>query len=168
MINRVGLMNVTRRKIVFSVILLAAIGAILLVWSELRERMYDLHYTPKASQMTFEFKTPTQVPFAEMKVTDFTVGEDQREAEMSLLNADINMMDIRISSSKPEYEADKIERVEIGQDMYGDFIPNDAGRRILTWKDDLYYEMIYYPKLTPREVSKTQLIQMAESFKKMD
>ncbi|WP_406686470.1 hypothetical protein [Rossellomorea vietnamensis] len=114
--------------------------------------------------MTFNFKTPTQVPFAEMKVTNFSVGEDQQEAEMSLLNADINMMDIRISSSKPDYEADKIERVKIGQDMYGDFISDDSGRRILTWKDDLYYEVTYYPKLTPKEVSKTQLIQMAESF----
>lgn len=28
----------------------------------------------------------------------------------------------------------------------------------------MYYEVIYYPKLTPKEVSKTQLIQMAESF----
>ncbi|PFA69724.1 hypothetical protein CN378_02850 [Bacillus sp. AFS015802] len=156
-------MNVTKRKIIFSVILLAAIGAIILVWSEFRERMYDLYYTPKASQMTFEFKTPTQVPFAEMKVNDFSVGEDQQEAEMSL-NADINMMDIRISSSKPEYEADKVERVKIGHDTFGDFIPNNSGRRILAWKDDMYYEIIYYPKVTPKEVSKIQLIQMAESF----
>ncbi|PRX75966.1 hypothetical protein B0G93_111100 [Bacillus sp. V-88] len=164
MINSIGFLNVTKRKRLYSVIVVASILTILFIWSELRDRMYDLHYTPKASQMTFEFKTPTQVPFAEMKVTGFTVGEDQREAEMSLLNADINMMDIRISSSKPEYEADKIERVKIGHDIYGDFIPDIAGRRVLSWKDDLYYEVTYYPKLTPKEVSKTQLIQMAESF----
>ncbi|MCR8848220.1 hypothetical protein NQ095_07385 [Rossellomorea sp. SC111] len=164
MINKIGLLNVTKRKIIVSVILLASIGAIMFVWSELRGRMYDLDYTPKASQMSFEFKTPTKVPFSEMKVTDFSVGEVQQEAEISLLNADINMMDIRISSSKPEYEADKIERVKIGHDMYGDFISDDSGRRILAWKDVKYYELIYYPKLSPKEVSKTQLIQMAESF----
>ncbi|KPL57957.1 hypothetical protein [Rossellomorea vietnamensis] len=164
MINRIGLLNATKRKIIFTAILFASIITIIFVWSELRGRMYDLHYTPKASQMTFEFKTPTQVPFAEMKVTDFSVGGDQQEAEMSLLNADINMMDIRISSSKPEYAKDKIERVKIGSDFYGEFIPNDSGRRVLTWKDEMYYEVIYYPKLTPNEVSKTQLIQMAESF----
>lgn len=164
MINSIGFLNVTKRKRLYSVILVASILTILIIWSEPRDRMYDLHYTPKENIMTFNFKTPTQVPFAEMKVTNFSVGEDQQEAEMSLLNADINMMDIRISSSKPDYEADKIERVKIGQDMYGDFISDDSGRRILTWKDDLYYEVTYYPKLTPKEVSKTQLIQMAESF----
>ncbi|MGG3915060.1 hypothetical protein [Rossellomorea vietnamensis] len=157
-------MRGTKRKLIFSVILVASILSILFVWSELRDRMYDLHYTPNASQMAFEFKAPTKVPFAEMKVTDFSVGEDQGEAEMSLLNADINMMDIRISSSKPEYAKDNIEKVKIGSDFYGDFIPNDSGRRVLTWKDEMYYEVIYYPKLTPKEVSKTQLIQMAESF----
>jgi hypothetical protein len=164
MINKIGLLNVTKGKIIISAILLTSIGAILFMWSELGGRMYDLHYTPKASQMSFEFKTPTQVPFAEMKVTDFSVGEDQREAGMSLLNADINMMDIRITSSKPEYEKGEVERVKIGHDIFGEFIPDDSGRRILTWKDDMYYEVIYYPKLTPKEVSKTQLIQMAESF----
>lgn len=166
MINRIGLLNVTKRKIIFTAILLALVSiiSIILVWSELRGRMYDLHYIPKVSQMSFEFKTPTKVPFAEMKVTNFSVGLEQQEAEMSLLNADINMMDIGISSSKPEYEADNIERVKIGHDTYGEFIPNDSGRRILTWKDEIYYEIIYYPKVTPEEISKTQLIQMAESF----
>ncbi|UXH43894.1 hypothetical protein N5C46_20000 [Rossellomorea vietnamensis] len=165
MINSIGFLNVTKGKRLYSVILVASILTILFVWSELRGRMYDLHYIPKASQMTFEFKTPTQVPFAEMKVTDFSVSGDHQEAEMSLLNADINMMDIRISSSKPEYSKDKIEKVKIGSESYGEFIPNDSGRRVITWKDDMYYEVIYYPKLTPKEVSKTQLIQMAESFK---
>ncbi|QHE62693.1 hypothetical protein FHE72_17925 [Rossellomorea vietnamensis] len=164
MINSIGFLNVTKRKRLYCVILVASILTILFIWSELRGRMYDLHYTPKESIMTSDFKTPTQVPFPEMKVTNFSVGEDQQEAEMSLLNADINMMDIRISSSKPEYAADKIERVKIGHDIYGDFIPDIAGRRVLSWKDDLYYEVTYYPKLTPKEVSKTQLIQMAESF----
>ncbi|MCA0151036.1 hypothetical protein LCD52_20065 [Rossellomorea vietnamensis] len=164
MINSIGFLNVTKRKRLYSVILVASILTILFIWSELRGRMYDLHYIPKASEMTFEFKTPTQVPFAKMKVTDFSVGEDQREAGISLLNADINMMDIRITSSKPEYEKGEVERVKIGHDIFGEFIPDDSGRRILTWKDDMYYEVIYYPKLTPKEVSKTQLIQMAESF----
>jgi hypothetical protein len=90
--------------------------------------------------------------------------KNHQQAEISLLNADINVMDIRITSSKPKYAADKIERVKIGHDIYGNFIPNVDGRRILTWKDEMYYEIIFYPKLTPKEVSKTQLIQMAESF----
>ncbi|MGG4166262.1 hypothetical protein ABEW00_02085 [Rossellomorea vietnamensis] len=161
MINRMGLLKVTKRKIFIAALFFASILIILFVWSELRGRMYDLHYTPKDN---YAFKTPTKVPFAEMKVSDFSVVEDQREAEMSLVNADKNMMDIRITSSKPEYTADKIEKVKIGHDIYGDFIPNDSGRRVITWKDDRYYEVIYYPKLTPKEVSKTQLIQTAESF----
>ena len=161
--NRVGI-KVTKPKVIFFVLLFASILIILFVWSELRGRMYDLHYTPKASQMSFEFNMPTQVPFAEMKVTDFSVGKDQQEAEISLLNADKNMIDIRVTSSKPQYAKDKIERVKIGHDFYGEFIQNDSGRRVLTWKDDLYYEVIYYAKLTPKEVSKTQMIQMAESF----
>ncbi|WP_226673544.1 hypothetical protein [Rossellomorea aquimaris] len=163
MINRVGI-KVTKPKVIFTVLLCTSILIILFVWSELRGRMYDLHYTPKASQMSFEFKTPTQVPFTEMKVTEFSVGKDQQEAEMSLLNADKNMIDIRVTSSKPQYAKDKIKRVKIGHDFYGEFIPNDSGRRVLTWKDDMYYEVIYYAKLTPKEVSKTQMIQMAESF----
>ncbi|MDX8344980.1 hypothetical protein [Rossellomorea sp. YZS02] len=153
--------KVTRLQIIVSVLLFASVVTIGFVWTEHRGRMHDLQYTSKSNH---EFKFPSQVPFAEMIVTDFSVGENQQTAAISLLNADKNMMDIRITSSKPEYESEKTKRVKIGEDMYGEFIPNDSGRRVLTWKDDLYYEVIYYAKLTPKEVSKTQMVQMAESF----
>lgn len=49
--------------------------------------------------------------------------------------------------------------------LTGLFVPDENGKRILSWQDDgLHYEIVYYPKITPKEVSKKQLIRMAESF----
>ncbi|MBN8191964.1 hypothetical protein JI667_07385 [Bacillus sp. NTK074B] len=127
MINRVGVKG-TKSKTIVSALLFAVVVTIGFIWTEHRGRMYSLQYTPESKH---EFKIPAQVPFAEMKVTDVSVGEDQQEAAISLLNADKNIMDIRITSSKPEYAADKVNRVKIGEDMNGDFIPDDSGRRVL-------------------------------------
>jgi len=154
-------------KITFFLIMLAVIGAFIISRSAFNEKMYDFNF-PLTSNQTesfpFEIKTPTQVPFAEMKVSDFKIRKDKEEVVISLLNADLNMIDIRISELESEYAEDKKERVTIENNVLGDFISNDSDRRILTWEDDKFYEIIYYPTLTPKELSKTKLIKMAESF----
>ncbi|KAB8126011.1 hypothetical protein F9U64_20990 [Gracilibacillus oryzae] len=158
----------TRKKIIIMALILILVATFSIGWSAVRAKMYDFNLT-EASELTenhsYEMMTPTKVPFKEMKVTDLNVAEDKQTAVISLINADKNMLDIQITKTKPEYPADKKETVKIGNNISGEFIPDDTGRRILTWqKDELYYEIIYYYKLTPSEVSETQLIKMAASF----
>ncbi|WP_345240750.1 hypothetical protein [Pontibacillus salipaludis] len=100
-----------------------------------------------------------------MKVMDVEVNEKQ-QGVISLINVDKERLDIRISDLKPDSLEGKGERVVIGDELQGKFIPNLSGRRMIMWQDDgVFYEIIFYPKLTQREISKTQLLKMAESFK---
>ncbi|MGM0851005.1 MAG: hypothetical protein ACQEWI_00020 [Bacillota bacterium] len=60
----------------------------------------------------------------------------------------------------------KKEIIKIGSDLNGKYIPEHSGKRIILWQQgELFYEIAFSYKLTPIEVSKEQLINMAESFK---
>ncbi|WP_425319498.1 DUF4367 domain-containing protein [Sutcliffiella cohnii] len=59
----------------------------------------------------------------------------------------------------------KQRKVVIHNNIEAVFIPKDTMKRILSWQDgDLYYEITYFSKVTPSELSKKQLVKMAESF----
>ncbi|QST01051.1 hypothetical protein IMZ31_05650 [Pontibacillus sp. ALD_SL1] len=147
--------------------ILAVITALAIGWYTFRGKVYDAHLAEDIEQMdklSFEVKTPTKVPFKEMKVMDVEI-DGKQQAVISLINVDKERLDIQMSELKPEFSGVTSEQVVIGEDSQAKFIPNLSGRRILTWQeDDVFYEIIFYPKLTPREVSKRQLVKMAESF----
>lgn len=131
--------------------------------------MYDFDATEvrkeiELDHLPFETKLPTQVPFKNMSLLES--GSDGKTfVKVTLFNKDKNVLDFRISSNGFQY-TDDTKKTRIGKNIDGMFVPDEAGNRILSWQDEgIYYEIIYYPKLTPKELSKNQLVKMAESFK---
>ncbi|MBO8155090.1 MAG: hypothetical protein H0Z32_01405 [Bacillaceae bacterium] len=157
-------------KVLSAALIIAVIFGMTISWSSLNVEMYDYHHSEAANQMEsfpFKAKLPTKIPFEDMKLMNVNIEEDKQQAVITLFNAKKNMIDIKISPHKSEYEQELTKRsVRIGKDITGIFIPEYSGKRILTWKDgQLYYEISYYYKLTKWEVSKQQLVKMAASFK---
>ena len=114
---------------------------------------------------SFKASFPTKVPFEEMLLYDF--GSNKQEVEFTLINVDKEFLRIKITKDEIEYpEGIKKENIKIGSDLKGKFIPEHSGSRVILWEDEeLSYEIAYFYKLTPSDVSKEQLIKMAESFK---
>lgn len=82
----------------------------------------------------FETKTPTKVPFEEMKIWDSKIEVDKQQAVITLMNVNKSTFDIHITKNNIEYAKDlKKENVRIDKNLIGDFIPND-------WIKDSYLE----------------------------
>ena len=130
--------------------------------------MYDYNYSEVAEKMEstpFDARSPTKVPFEEMILYDF--ASNKQEVEYTLFNVDKEFLTIKITKDEIEYpEGIKKENIKIGSDLKGKYIPEHSGSRVILWEDEeLSYELAFLYKLTPSEVSKEQLIKMAESFK---
>lgn len=148
-------------------------GLILIViigWSSFRGKMYDFDNTEVIQQiemfdLPYETKIPSEVPLVEMNLYESKYENEQ--VTVTLINRDKDALDIRISENSFNYKADlEQENIVIGKEKQGFFIPNDSGKRILYWNDEgVNYEITYYSKLTPKEISKKQFVKMAESFK---
>ncbi|WP_456274718.1 hypothetical protein [Bacillus sp. AK031] len=157
-----------KKKIIIFTLLLGAISLILVGWSVSRGKMYDYNYSEVAEKMgstPFNAGFPTKVPFEEMHLYDF--GSNNQEVEFTLFNADKEFLIIKITKDEIEYpEEIKKEDIKIGSDLKGKYIPEHSGSRVILWKDEeLNYEITFRYKFSPIEVSKGQLIKMAESFK---
>lgn len=160
----------SKSKVITFSFLFGLILIVLIEWSSLRGKMYDYNYSDVAKQieiesLSFETKIPTKVPFEEMYVYE-SRSDGEKQVTVRLFNKHKNALDIRIASNIIDYKDDlKQKDVRIGKNLEGVFISNDSGKRILSWKDEgINYEITYYSKLTPKEISKQQLIKMAESF----
>ncbi|KGP73462.1 DUF4367 domain-containing protein [Pontibacillus yanchengensis] len=154
-----------KKKVIIFILLLGAIIVILVGWAVSRGKMYDFNYSEIVEKMEstpFNASFPTKVPFEEMFLYDF--GSNNQEVEFTLFNVDKEFLRIKITKDEIEYpEGIKKENIKIGSDLKGKYIP---GSRVILWEDeDLLYEIAFFYKLTPSEVSKEQLIKMAESFK---
>jgi Domain of unknown function (DUF4367) len=159
---------VKKKKVIIFTFLLGAITVILVGWSVSRGKMYDYNYLEVAEKMKstpFNASLPTKVPFEEMLLYDF--GSNKQDVKFTLFNADKEFLEIKITKDKIEYpEGIKKENIKIGSDLKGKYIPEHSGSRVILWEDEeLSYEIAFLYKLTPSEVSKEQLIKMAESFK---
>ncbi|NMH68339.1 DUF4367 domain-containing protein [Bacillus sp. RO3] len=157
-----------RMIIMIFALLLGAILVILVGWSVSREKMYEYHYSEVAIKMEtapFNAKFPTKVPFNDMQLYEF--GSNNQKIEFTLFNVDKEFLTIKILKDEIEYPKEiKKENIEIGRDVNGKYIPEHSGKRIISWQEeDLFYEIAFSYKLTPIEISKEQLIKMAESFK---
>lgn len=162
-------MSKKRKNIVKTfAVLLAVIVVVTIGWSTLSGQMYEYKSSEVAKEvdhLPFDTKIPTKVPFKEMSVWESN-SEGEQQVVVGLSNVDKESLDIRITNNSIEYPND-LERknVRIGKDIEGVFIPADSNKRILSWQDDgIHYEITYFSKITPMEVSKKQLVKMAESF----
>ncbi|WP_064093370.1 DUF4367 domain-containing protein [Rossellomorea aquimaris] len=157
-----------KKRVIIFTLLLGAITVLLVGWSVSRGKMYDYNYSEVAEKMEstpFNARFPTKVPFEEMRLYDF--GSKNQEVEFTLFNVDKEFLTIKITKDEIEYpEGIKKENIKIGSDLKGKYIPEHYGSRIIFWEDEeLSYEITFRYKFTPIEVSKEQLIKMAESFK---
>ncbi|KAA0563483.1 DUF4367 domain-containing protein [Bacillus sp. CH30_1T] len=160
--------KVKKKKIIIFALLLGAIIVILVGWSVSRGKMYDYNYSEVAKKLeTAPFNTniPTKVPFEDMQLYDF--GSNNQKVEFTLFNVDKEFLTVNILKDEIEYPKEiKKENIKIGRDVNGKYIPEHSGKRIILWQHgDLFYEIAFSYKLTPIEISKEQLIKMAESFK---
>jgi hypothetical protein len=144
-------------------ILLATVG-----WLN-RGKMYDFDHSEVKKELAmynlpFEAKIPSKVPLVDMWL--YEANHDDEQVTVTLMNVNKDALGIRISKNSFHYKDDvKQKEIIIGKEKQGGFIPDDSGKRILYWEDDgVYYEITYYSKLTPMEISKKQLVKMAESF----
>lgn len=139
-----------------------------IIFTNSRDNMYDLDLSEAVKYMetlTFKAKIPTKAPFQNMKTVQTKIEDNKMTIE--LINSDKNCLDIIIAKHNKPFSNDvKKENIIIHNNLEGIFIPDASGKRILLWKDrGIYYQITYYPKISPKEVSKNQLINMAESFK---
>ncbi|MGM0837934.1 MAG: hypothetical protein ACQEV7_17480 [Bacillota bacterium] len=158
-----------KRSFIAITVLLISIGGITIGWSSWSGKMYDYNHSDFAKQiedLPFESKVPTKVPLKEMNVSTSNIDINQQQIVVTLSNIHKETLDVRITDNKIEYK-DGLEKesVRLGGGLQGIFLPDYSGKRILTWQEnDIYFEITYYYKFTPIEVSKKQLIKMAESF----
>ncbi len=155
-----------RGILVLVVLLLAAAGG---GWTYARGNMHEYDYTQETKQLKREklpmaIKLPERMPFPDMKVWE-TYSDGVGQVELTFMNKNKNTVELVIKKEEFEYqEGLKQEEVRIG-DLEGLFIPDDGDKRILYWEDEgIHYQITYIPLLTPGEVSRTQMIKMAESF----
>ncbi|WP_223702572.1 hypothetical protein [Sutcliffiella deserti] len=156
-----------RRKLllygVLTLFVLLAVG-----WSVGNMKLYSYDNTnllEEAKELPFQAKLPTKVPFDEMEVSNSTVTPDKEEMTVVISNIpNKEHLEIAISKESPSLKGE-IEMVEIGQGIQGKFISDYSGKRSLSWQENnVNYQIFYYYKLTPKEVSKSKFIKMAESF----
>lgn len=138
-------------------------------WSIMRSQMYDYNTSEvmkkiERSNFPLDVKIPTKVPFEEMSMLES--GATDHQLRVRLLNKDKNVIEYRITNIPITYSKEiKQRKVVIHSNIEAVFIPKDTMKRILSWQDgDLYYEITYFSKVTPSELSKKQLVKMAESF----
>lgn len=159
-----------RKRSVFAFsILLISIGGIMIGWSIWSGKMYaynHIDFSEKIAVLSFEAKVPTIVPFKEMNVSTSNIDINKKQIIVTLTNIHKETLNVRITKDPIELkEGFEKENVRLGEGLQGVFFPDASGKRILIWQDeDLYYEITYYYKLSPKEVSKKQLIKMGESF----
>ncbi len=159
-----------RKKIfITAMVIFIMVTSVMIGWSIGRGTMYD--YDSSAIRelnngRSFDYRIPTKVPFKDMKIIESKMDNSGQQLVIVLMNKNKEFLDVRITTNPVQYDEDiKIEKVNIGHNSKGSFIPNHDGKRILSWQDDgFYYEITYFIKLMPSEVSKKQLIKMAESF----
>ncbi|MEN8698311.1 DUF4367 domain-containing protein [Bacillus infantis] len=156
-----------RGILILVVLLLAAAGG---GWTYARGNMHEYDYTQETTQLKreklpMEIKLPERMPFPDMKVWE-TYSDGVGQVDLTFMNKNKNTVELVIKKEEFEYEEGlKQEEVRIG-DLEGRFIPDDDDKRILYWEDDgVHYQITYIPLLTPSEVSRTQMIKMAESFR---
>jgi Domain of unknown function (DUF4367) len=109
---------------------------------------------------------PVLVPFEEMKIFDTELIKDgtKQHYEVTLMNKHKETLVYSVANHEEEIHSET-EKVEIGSGISGKYIPNDDGVRRLFWRQgDVYYGITYHPKVTPRDLSKGRLIEMAESI----
>lgn len=162
-------MQMKRSSIIAFTILLISIGGITIGWSYWNGKMYEYNHTEfskKIEGLSLEVKVPTKVPFEKMNVSSSKFDSEKQEMVVTLTNLHKETLEVRITENEVEYkEGLEKESVLLGEGLQGIFLPDDSGKRMIAWRDnDLNYEITYYYKLTPYEVSKEQLIKMAESF----
>ncbi|MFE8699923.1 hypothetical protein ACFYKX_04720 [Cytobacillus sp. FJAT-54145] len=138
-------------------------------WSTFRGKMYDIDHSEVSQVLeTFshDIKSPTKVPFKDLQLWEYK-KESDNQTVITLMNVNKSTLDIRVSKDKIDFNKNiKKEHVTLNGDLEGVYFPDSSGKRILVWQDhSIYYEITYYPKLTLQEVSKQQLIRMAESFR---
>ncbi|MFN7252897.1 MAG: hypothetical protein ACK4M9_19315 [Anaerobacillus sp.] len=161
-----------KRKIVTFLILVGLILTAVLGWSSFRGKMYEYENSETIKQiemynLSYEIKLPNKVPFEEMWLYETNFDKNGEQVTVMLMNKNKDTLGIRISNKDFIYEADSGQNnIIIGKEKNGVLIPDNSGKRILYWNDEgINYEITYYSKLTPKEISKKQLVMMAESFK---
>ena len=152
------------------VVLLSVIVVITIWISTEKNKMYDYNYLEivkeiEMESLPFDAKFPTKVPFEQMTLYESQTDRKQ-QMDVTLANVNKSFLEIKISKNRMEYaEGVKRKNVSIDNEFQGTFIPNHSGKRILLWEDNgIFYEITYFQKLTQYEVSKNQLVKMAESF----
>ncbi|OEH94189.1 hypothetical protein [Bacillus solimangrovi] len=161
-------MRRSKKKFIF----FSTVLVVIVSWALLRTLMYDLDQTELANiveDLPFEVKTPTKVPFKQMKVWGSTIADDQQQITIDLTNINKESVTIRMTTNEVDYFYDSNKKkVTIDKGIQGIFIANVSNKRILAWEDNgVQYEITFYPKLKTWEVSKRQLIKMAQSFQKL-
>ncbi|BCB05232.1 hypothetical protein [Bacillus sp. KH172YL63] len=156
------------KKFIIITLLLGAITVLMVGWSVSRGKMFDFNESELAKKMEgapFQVKVPTKVPFEDMELYKHKYSSE--EIEFTLFNADKEFLTVRAVKEEMEYpEEIKKKEMTIGSDGHGQYIPDYAGNRIISWQnEDLFYELAYSYKFSPGEVSRGQLMKMAESFR---
>ncbi|UOY92411.1 DUF4367 domain-containing protein [Ectobacillus sp. JY-23] len=114
----------------------------------------------------FQPKLPTQMPF-QVKSTDVSsLGTQKNVMTIMFVGEGGEQMGLQIVKGNVEYADDlKRETIKIGS-KEGYYVKNDAGAQMLNWKDNgISYDLTYFSKQSKKEISKEQLIGVAESFK---
>lgn len=137
-------------------------------WSFGNMKLYDYDKTiviEQAKDLSFQSKLPMKVPFDDMEVSNSMVKPDKEGMTVTIANIpNKEHLDIVISKEIPEIKGES-ERVEIRQGIEGQFISDYSGKRSLVWQEkNVNYQIIYYYKFTPKEVSKNKFIKIADSF----
>ncbi|MEL3971415.1 DUF4367 domain-containing protein [Rossellomorea oryzaecorticis] len=159
------------KRMLFIMAVIAAGYLIFINWSNLTGKMYSFDNEQLAAKLeilSFESKVPVLVPFEEMKIFDTKLKRDgtKQHYEITLMNKHKETLVYSVANHEEEIDSGtKTEKVEIGSGITGKYIPNENGIRRLFWRHgDVYYGITYHPKVTPHDLSKGRLIEMAESI----
>ncbi|WP_404442853.1 DUF4367 domain-containing protein [Sutcliffiella horikoshii] len=158
----------TKRKIRGMAILLTVLVGLTIGWSIWNGKLYEYDheaFQAIAESLTFEKKIPMKMPFKKLEVSQRNLNKVEEKLNVTLTNVNKETMEVYIGiEPKESFDGLKGEEVQINNNR-GTFISEDSGKRILAWQeDDVHYQITYFYKLTPKEVSKKTLIRMAEAF----
>jgi hypothetical protein len=160
-----------RKRMLFILAGIAAGFLIFISWSNLTGKMYSFdneQLAAKLEVLSFESKVPVLVPFEEMKLFDAELSSEgtSQHYKITLMNKHKETLVYSVANHEVEIRSEtETEKVEVGSGITGKYIPNDNGIRRLLWRQgDVYYGITYNPKVTPRDLSKGRLIEMAESI----
>ncbi|WP_175989226.1 hypothetical protein [Bacillus sp. Marseille-Q1617] len=159
-----------RRRISFILTGGIIVFLVFINWSNLTGEMYrfdNADLSAKLEVLSFESKVLVLVPFEEMKIFDTELTRDgtKQHYEITLMNKDKDTLVYSVSNYEEEIlsETDS-EKVEFRSGVAGKYIPDDNGKRRLYWRQgEVNYGITYHPKVTPNDLSKGRLIEMAES-----